>query len=75
MHKDIDIMAIREKSGWFLYEIPGLIHEMVIFRENCTELVLENGSRSRLKQPWLRNFTVAATAGINFNLRKILSNR
>lgn len=31
MHKDIDITAIREKSGWFLYEMPGLIHEMVIF--------------------------------------------
>ena len=41
MHKDIDITAIREKSGWFLYEIPGLIHEMVIFQKNCTELVVE----------------------------------
>ena len=73
MHKDIDITAIREKSGWFLYEMPGLIHEMVIFQKNCTELVVGKRSLSRLKQPWLRNFTVAATAGINFNFGKALN--
>lgn len=50
-------MAIREKSGWFLYEMPGLIHEMV-----------------KLGQLWPLHFAVAATAGINFNLRKILIN-
>lgn len=57
MHKDIDITAIREKTGWFLYEMPGLIHEMV-----------------KLGQLWPLHFEVAATAGINFNLRKILIN-
>lgn len=57
MHKDIDITAIREKSGWFLYEMPGLIHEMV-----------------KLGQLWPLHFEVAATAGINLNLGKILSN-